>query len=335
MKFKNDMKYLMIGDVTDYLAKQAREYSSDAQLVTQDTMDIFLGSKKGTFYTSLGDFTDTKLFVEILSHSDEIMYCPPSDGIWSDSGTAPDDRFNMETEIKEHLYQWSYIHRKPVIGLETPDFLDPIFDNTLVITPRITDRKQIWNFGCSITVGIGVDKDQTYGHLLNQKLGLPISVVAYGGSSIRWAADQIMCSDIKKDDLVIWGLTSFNRFGYFLHDNRYYHIIANFFNDYPQMRTRFESDILISPDVAYQGLRSIMGVDNFCRQVGATLVILGVFPTYVHEKLLKQYPNFVATDCKFKDLGHDNQHPGPKHHEFYCKKVIEYLHKNKYIEELT
>lgn len=325
------MKHLFVGDITDYLSNQAKKFDSQARLVTEETLPEFLLESNGTYYASLGDFSIAKSFCQVLASSNEITYCPPPDSIWSDQDLAPDPRFSMETETKEHLYQWSYINRRPVFGLDVPDFLDPVVDKMLKSGQRASDDKQIWNFGCSITVGVGVTDDQTYGQLLSKRLELPISKVAFEGSSIRWASDQILSSDIKQGDVVIWGLTSINRFGYFLHDRRYYHVLASFLDDYPLMKDLFEPDILISPDLAYEALRSILTANNFCRKIGAHLIIVGVMPGYPLNKQIKQYENFIATDCKFKDLGSDGLHPGPQHHQFYTARVLDYMKQQRLI----
>lgn len=325
------MKHLIVGDVTEYLAIQATKFNSSAQLITENNVNDFLTSDRGVFYSSLGDFSKAKVFCEMLWAADQITYCPPPDNVWSDRNFAPDSRFSIETETREHLYQWSYIKRKPISGLDIPDFLDPVFDNTLCFNPRITDRTQIWNYGCSITVGIGVEKHQTYGCLLSQRLNLPISTIAHEGSSIRWASDQIMSSDIKKDDIIIWGLTSVNRFGYFLHDGRYYHVLASFLDNYPLMNNLFESTRLISPDVSYEALRAILTANNFCQKLGAHLIIIGVMPSYTLDKEIKNYKNFIPTDRKFIDLGDDDMHPGTKHHEFYVAKILDYMQTHQLI----
>lgn len=323
------MKRLFLGDTTPYLAGIAHKNDSGSKLITQENLEDFLNSPSGSFYSSLGDFFDIDLFCQMLDLSDEINYCPPPDGKWSDLGKAPDPRYNMETETQEHLYQWSYIKRKPVYGLQVPDFLDPVFDNTIHYNHRITNGQQIWAFGCSITVGIGVSENQRYANLVGESLGLPVNTIAYIGSSAKWASDQILSSDIKKNDIVIWGLTSLNRFGYFLHDKRYYHILPSFLDDYPLMKNLFEPDKMISPNVFYESFRSIMTADNFCNKIGAHLIILGVFPRYSKQKEIKKnYQNFVATDRSFLDHGSDGWHPGPRHHELYKNKVLDYIKLN-------
>ena len=75
---------------------------------------------------------------------------------------------------------------------------------------RQTDDKTLWITGCSITHGIGVSKEQRYADLLEKKLGLPTVLLTQSGSSIAWQTDQLLQSDIRAGDLVVWGLTSFN-----------------------------------------------------------------------------------------------------------------------------
>jgi hypothetical protein len=320
------MKHLMIGDVTEYLAQQALRNNSKSKIVTQQTTTEFLAAERGFFYTSIGDFSSMEMFCQVLDHADEITFCPPPNNTWSSD--------TIEAETKEFLYQWSYAKNKPVYNLKTPDFLDPKIDHAIQFHHRITKGQQIWNFGCSITKGTGVQQQQTYGSLLSKQLQLPISVVAHDGSSIKWAADQLLSSDIAQDDIVIWGVTNVNRFGYFLHDSRYYHIYLKFFKNYPLMLNLFEKNILLSPNLVYEALTSIQIANNFCNKIGAHLIMLGVFPYFSDfDNRLHKYKNFVPTGHQlqdFKDLGSDNIHPGPIHHEFYATKVMDYLN-NKQI----
>lgn len=322
------MKLLIVGDVTDYLATYATKKDKSAKLVTQDSVDSYLASPTGTFYTSLGDFTSPDRFCDALLGASQIEYKPPQ-GQWSDKDLIKDSQFSMETEIKEHLYQWGYLHRRSVIGLSLPDFYDPTFNNTIVNHARQTDEKQAWNFGCSITAGVGVAIEETYGDLVCAQLGLPLTRVAYRGSSVKWAADQIIASDIRPRDIVIWGVTSFNRFGYFLHDGRFYHLTSGFTSNYPLFNKLLPRDWLISPHVIYESLRGIQIADNFCRKIGAHLIMLGVFESYPNKTDLQKYPNFISIGKSFADKGTDKLHPGPKHHQIYAKAVLEYIERAK------
>ena len=77
---------------------------------------------------------------------------------------------------------------------------------------RQGNDKQLWVSGCSFADGIGVSKQQRYGQLVADKLLLPVSFLTSPGSSIPWAADQILRSDIRANDIIIWGITAINRY---------------------------------------------------------------------------------------------------------------------------
>lgn len=311
------MKLLFVGDTTDCLEIRAKKTDRSASLVVERSADKYLNSIDGVFYTSLGEFNSIGSFCDVLLSANEIVFVPPSSGKWSSPGIEP--------ETIEHLYQWSFVKERPVSGLVIPDFLQPVFKKNLQLHQRVSDQKQIWNYGCSITYGIGVKNDETYGSLINKELGLTLSTIAYPGSGVKWAGDQILSSDIKNGDVVIWGLTELRRIGYCLHDDKFYHLNNSFLHHYPIMKKVVGDKDFLSPDLIYQGLKSIQTVNNFCEKIGATLVMLGVFPHLSDIEYLAQNSNFVGTTKKFIDRGTDGMHPGPRHHAYYAELIQQHL----------
>jgi len=82
-----------------------------------------------------------------------------------------------------------------------PSLLDPV-------AQRQTDGKQVWVVGCSFAHGHGLnDVNLRYGQRFADSVGLPVSFLSMTGASNQWAADQILKSDIRAGDIVLWGIT--------------------------------------------------------------------------------------------------------------------------------
>ena len=85
---------IFVGDVTDFLAKRAFQYASDAILLTTSNSQSL---KSGTYYASMGDFRDYRSFVDTLDQADHIVYAPPNK--WSD---ADKKNFSYMQQWTEH-----------------------------------------------------------------------------------------------------------------------------------------------------------------------------------------------------------------------------------------
>jgi len=201
-----------------------------------------------------------------------------------------------------------------------------------LVAVRQTSTSQLWGVGCSFTYGIGVDSNQTYINLISEKLEIPVSVLAQPASSITWAADQILRSDIRKDDIVIWGLTEFCRFPYYK-NNQIVHVTG-------QSKNFLDLTILADDDnLVCTGLKSIFQVINYCKKIEAKLLIGGFLMTEETIELLRDTKEFflaVPHYYKFNqnhyvDLGSDGLHPGPEQHKLYCENFLEELAKRNYL----
>ena len=315
------MKKLFVGDTGEYLSILAKKFNKNAKLITAKNYQDILNTQ-GTFYTSLGDFSNPSDFCSVLMSTSDITFAPPLR--WSDTGQYQDPRFTLESETKAHLYQWAYIKKKSVENLNF-DFVDiqiPNFD----IVKRETTESQIWNIGCSITKGVGVLPHQRYGELIAKNLQLPVTILAYEGSSIDWAGDQLLLADVLPGDTVIWGITSINRYSYFLQQDRMYHVTYQFHKNYPLSHQLVSEDWLNSPNNAFYSMQKIAQIQNFCQKNRLKLIMLGMF-THDYMSRLQCLNNFA--DCNpttWIDFGSDNQHPGPKTHQKFAKIALDLLH---------
>jgi hypothetical protein len=313
------MRTLLVGDIGFYLSIEAKKINKNALLLDNFNYKRIIDTN-GVYYTSIGDITVVEHFCEVLMAADEVIFSPPT-GNWSDKEAIDklkDKRFTMETETKEHLYQLHWIKK---ISIKNLVIRFPNFKNKWQVTPRISAGPQIWNIGCSITAGNGVEKHQRYGEIIGKKLNMPVSILAYEGSSLIWAADQILLADVLPGDIIIWGLTSLHRYSYALHNDRFYHVNFEFYKNYPLLKKIVPIDWSASMDNLYHSLNSISIVKNFSNKIDAKLLLLEVLP----QDLIEEHIEFTKTTPieKWVDKGDDNQHPGPRQHEIFAQIALD------------
>lgn len=308
-----------VGDVDSSLSTTATAHNPLAQLITDSN---YKQLTPGTYYTSLGEFDNLNKFAEVLRQADVIVYSPPNQ--WSDT---KDNISHMQkwTELYlTNLYTIKQIkgftfNQHTLINLETLIGLED---------QRQTDRPQLWISGCSFSHGTGVDTSQRYGQLIGNELAVPVSFLTKVGSSIQWAADQILRSDIRSGDTVVWGLTENNRFAYF-NDNKILEISAGKIRRNPDLLKIIDPNWLDSDDVLYHNTVSIFQVINFCNKLKIKLVIANLMSNTLVPYLIGQECFISLTgqygvnshDC-FIDVGTDNMHPGPLMHKYYSKEIL-------------
>ncbi len=324
---------VFLGDTDSSLATAAKLYDPQAQLVDYLNYEQFLEScivQSTTVYTSLGDLPkNLEIIFSILTKATKIVYCPPI--VWSDNNTLdfadPGSSMQGLTETLLRLLPNSVI----VEGL--PGFtLDPL----PLTAKRKSNRPQMWNVGCSISHGDGVTQQERYGQLLSDALNMPCSFLTMTGSAIDWAADQILRSDIRKKDLIVWGVTSPERFTY-INDNKLVAITPRSYQTYPHLKKLVNPVNLYSQDTIYKHMYAIQRVVNFCKKCQATLLLVGLLPgSYSLLAFLKNQKNYIQIPYhmqgnnqeiffKFIDLGSDNEHPGPQQHKQYKNTILDKL----------
>jgi hypothetical protein len=306
---------LFVGDNDTGLAKIAQKSNSAAFLIEHSNYKIFLSSEYAediTAYTSFSDLpkisqTDS-IFFEVLKKADKIFYCPPN--VWSDYSI--EFNWNSNQTITEYfLYQINLI-KNNVQGLDLTNYQN---SNYLKLAEhRKTEETQIWVAGCSIPHGEGVNKNEKFGILISNKLGLSVSHITKGGSSIEWAKDQILRSDIRKNDIVIWGLTQEIR-------------APKAINGYIVSETN--PDIRLEETALYRSVTSVHQVVNFCRKISARLIL---FPIICSERLQLLIHNLdeyyqLPYQFGFLDLGTDKVHPGPIQHRTWADIIYKEISK--------
>ncbi len=311
-----------VGDVTEHLGELARQHDPMATLIDQNNC-VDLDS--GTYYTSIGDVGSLVNFALVLRQATHITYARPVQ--WSDQVKGSS---KMQAWTEDYLSVFA--NNKVIINFDIK--LTDDKDTMLQLEePRKVSGPQLWISGCSITHGTGVTVNQRYGQLLADQLDLPVSFLAQPGSSLTWQADQILRSDIRAGDTVIWGLTSHQRFPYFK-NNKITHVTPLTYDRDPAFKHRVDIAFLDSEQLIYQAVVEIHQVINFCRVAGARLILAQLLGRGL-EKYLHHYSEYLMLtdqhgrnlDDMFLDLGSDHSHPGPGMHQWYCEQIL-----NKYKE---
>lgn len=332
------MHRVFIGDTHNDLAVTVQQYDPSAYLLDLNTYQRFLAADKSlsqTGYTSLGDLSgNLQILYDVFLRSDEIIYVPPP--AWSDGKNI--DLLDPTSSIKgqtEHLLL-RISDLRPVKNIEKcfhlPDVL-PLVDH------RRTTNPQLWAAGCSITHGTAIDPGERYGQLVAEHLGTEVSFLTRPGSSIPWTANQLLRSDLRNGDIVIWGVTSSER-SFTVHQGKYYSATVNSRESGSIGRQLIPMETLLGEKTFYENIYAIESVINFCSKCGAKLLLFGLLTSINMFPYLKSKHNYTHFEhslgfsndsITYIDLGTDQQHPGPKQHEIYADHCIKNLQNLGYI----
>lgn len=328
---------VFVGDTSPDLASKAQQFQADAYLLDSSNYKDFLRTdflSATTVYTSLGDLPkDENVMCAILDKATHIVYCPSLQ--WSDRSTIDiyDPTSSMQGMTELLLSIFSKI-KNNVTGLDRSKYV--ISKLTELADVRRSNHQQLWVAGCSIAHGVGVNKDETYGNLLSNMINIPVSCLTMGSSSVEWAADQILRSDIKDGDIVVWGLTYAHRTTWWNENQNklQYATLNNIKKINVNVPAFVLEGLLTSKTQIYRSVIAVNQVVNFCRKVNAKLLIASFVATDPLVIQLEHLPEFAEykLPCHpqvFADLGTDNEHPGPKQHQLYAEFCLDQL-KNRY-----
>lgn len=316
---------LLVGDVEDYLAKKAIQLDPHARLITQENhADI----TDGTYYVSLGDFVSLEIFIDVLDKAETLIYCPPKK--WSDN-TNSGSKMKYWTEH----YLMHFLNYKNVIHNNQLSFMSA--EKSIMLSLSDTRKchdSQLWISGCSVSHGVGVAQNQRFGKLLADLVNLPVSFLTKGSSSIQWAADQILRSDIRCNDIVVWGLTSMGRLPFYS-NGEIKHIVPQTYVDNSQLNKIVPIERLDDDNMIYQNLVKIHAVINFCQKAQAKLFLFGMLIDYDSIQWMADLPEYTQLNgrfgflehARFLDLGTDGVHPGPLMHQWYCDQMFATIQK--------
>lgn len=332
---------LYVGTNNQYVTDIAKQDDPDAYLITKE--NIF-ESHAGVAYTSLPD-ADTCANLSILcSTADIIVYAPPPE--WDKTDRSHKKFYDTEQgALEQTILPFSLNKGKKIINCPPNTVWDTITveqQNTILdlADRRNSDSTQLWTAGCSFTYGIGVSKEERYSALLSKELNLPLSVLAKPASSVAWARDQILRSDIRKDDIVVWGLTEWRRYPHYNQDkNTLEHIHAAYHSWFPSFNKTNSIDRLFDPSLLYQAMTSIEQVTNFCNKIGAKLILAGVLADFeMGEYLKNKHSNYIHLayirgrgPLRFLDISPNGLHPGALTHKYYADNILNFAKELGYV----
>ena len=312
---------LFVGSNDPNLAEAAQSADSSAYLIDQTNQHK---NNSGVCYTSISDVESLDDFASLLRQADVIIYVP--DPTWN-----ADQKVKQYSErywVERYLYTFSLDKTKKILNCPTP--CSPTNDD-LILTlnaQRKNNDPHLWVSGCSSTWGVGVEIHETYGSILAEKLNLPLCMLARPGASVAYAADQILRSDVRKGDLVILGITNHQRKTYYDEENS--KIVQVTVTNFKKQNRKID---LTDPTLLYDSITAVHRVLNFCRAVNAKLILIGIHTDIEFAAYLKNIPSYIHANGFYgvnknnmlKDVGDDNEHPGPLTHIWYAEKILDKL----------
>lgn len=325
---------LLVGTASSYLSQKAAEYSASSVLVTEENWkSAILNYNVG--YTGIEEFTDNLVFLDLLHCVESIIYFPSDDN-------KPFNLHYPTNTIRgwtEHLLLLAS-QTTPVSNL-TSNLLgnETVAKNNNLFLKLADTRKinssQLWAVGCSYTYGTGVSISERYPTLISKQLNMPVSHLSLPGTSIEWAADQILRSDIRKGDIVIWGLTAKER-KTLIWQGDMLNITIKDYDSRKQLEQVLPKKVLIDEEnCQYQSLTHIHQVINYCEKIQANLLLVGLLTSLSDILYLHSLPNFYQCynrETFFNlDNGDDNLHPGPLQHQQYAREIIKQLQLRNWI----
>lgn len=314
------MKRMIVGDVDEYLSKYALDQNSSARLLTSDNCTNLTD---GIYYLSLGDFHNYQQFINVLDLATEIIYYPPTQ--WSDTDKKGFSYMKVWTE-RCLLYFNDKIPVKNINNLLGSKHSN----NVLALADqRQTDDPQIWIVGGSDSHGMGIEPAQRYGHILGKYFNRPVSFLTEDGASLSWMSDQLIRSDVRAKDLVVFGIVPETRFPYYANE-QILHIHIDGYVRRPDVQKLIPIHFIDDDNTTkYHALTSTSRVINFCNKLNVDLIIAGLSETS-NDWFLTQFVNYTNLYARFGldhnnrylDIATDNKHAGPKMHEWYAEEII-------------
>ncbi len=295
-----------IGDIDDSVRIAAESHTADAQFIFKESTLV-----DGVYYTSLGDLETLNQMFRILNQADTIVYVIP-------------EKWSSEDMKKWTEFYLSYFSDR-VNNLPACDYSLKMLE---LADHRASNDPQLWIAGCSISHGDAIEADQRYGELLAKQLSLPVSYLTHSGSSIEWASDQIVRSDIRSGDTVVWGITNYTRFPYWQHSVQ--HVNVGYYEKNSKFNKIIPLDRLSDDNQKYRSITSIQRAVNYCNKIGAELYMGGVIVTADFAVALAQFSNYkqfsgypgINAHELFIDFGTDNKHPGPLTNQWYAQQFM-------------
>ena len=291
---------------------------------------VLLSTERLDYHTSIADVQFENI-QRVVQSSNEIVLVDLN--LFTD-GIKDGDYFQYGRLINE-LFRV----RDKVVNFEWVDELDYNFFSNL-LKQRTSDNPVLWTLGCSVTYGVGVKHEERWGSILSNNLGMPELSLSLPGHSNTWCADQILRSDVRPGDIVVWGLTDISRVEY----STNWQLHATPITDYsqlPEHLQHYKLDYFDSQTKFVTTIKIVLQVVNYCKKIGVKLYLINLMDTTYFKAVFDSMHNYI--DCaaerdyynyddplNFIDLGSDKKHPGPKQHQYYAEQLLNLIKENNH-----
>jgi hypothetical protein len=309
---------LIIGDNGTEIAEYAALMFANTLLVTKDMYDQIDTGSFDCLYTSLADI-DADQLLTLCQQAKAVHYWQP---LQCESKELLEYTVQVLTKIVSH-YKISIrnftVNSDPTNSLRLMDY-------------RKSSSPQLWITGCSYAYGFGLNEsNQRYIEIIAKEIHRSFSDLSSPGSSIDWAADQLLRSDIQQDDIVVWGISGINRVDYYIDNQR---ITVPGIIDYPSAGLKKFFDKMITDDNRVnQSVKLIYQVKNFVEKAGAKLILIfhKDLSLYEHAKVFEQYLWTLDSYVPISDQQDStvDGHPGPVTNKIWATEILEFLNSIK------
>lgn len=204
---------------------------------------------------------------------------------------------------------------------------------------RITELPQLWMVGGSALTDPNIEQSQIVGNIIANYLGMPVSYLTANGASNDWCADQILRSDIRSGDVVLWNIMFETRFPFWhSQTNQVIHIQPDY-----KKHSKVDIDLsehavvdwLTSEHCFYSAVTHAHQVLNFCNKIGVKLLPHAQYPVEISAEMMEYFSNFpvftIMPGEKYMDVTIDGWHPGPIHHAQCAERLIQALVKQNWV----
>jgi hypothetical protein len=161
-------------------------------------------------------------------------------------------------------------------------------------------------------------------------LELPYCDLADVATSISWSADQILRSDLKTGDIIVWGLTSINRKVYYNKDQHLF-VTAGALGELVEPEKSYFSKLLLDDNIAFEAVQAVKQVINVCTKLNCNLVIFAHnhLSLSSHQNVLKDYLELescylhISNFCDTAPLSEN--HPGPQTNKKWSEEIFSFI----------
>ena len=259
------------------------------------------------YHTSLGDMSSSDL-IKISNNFSTINFV---DEMFDHSS----DIYKETVILLNSLSQSKHVTNFKV-GLPI-SFADPIVNNR-------PNGPALWVFGCSHSHGVGLRPgEKKFSEIVAESLNLPLMLISKPGSSLNWSTRNLMASDIKPNDVVIWQLTTPHRVSQYNGTNITEIVLAHSSN-------RYLIEVFDDNQVFFNHISLLNFGTRYLRSMGVKFIIVSLLPKlekFFYDYLIEysKYPEYCYTPGCQIDVSTDQMHPGPLSHKALAQRLLDHI----------